>query len=110
MYCLLALPMPLEDEQITSDVFNIPNSIDTQIFALESDPFKSSISRNNSCNQYLRENIGEPLSYALTYAVMYRPEDPIEFISGKDIKLSLLFQLNFNNSTYDYERKKSIPR
>ena len=102
--------MPLEDEQMTSDAFNIPNSIDTQIFALESDPFKSSISHSSSCDQYLRENIGEPLSCALTYAVMYRPEDPIEFISGKDIELSLLFQLNLHTFTHDCERKKSIPR
>ena len=75
--------MSSEDEQITSDVFNIPNSVDTQIFALESNQSKLSVSRNHPCDHYLRENVGEPLSYALTYVAMYRPEDPIEFISGK---------------------------
>ena len=59
-----------EDDQIAT-------SADTQIFAFEPDPFKYSF------DHYLRENIGEALSCALTYAVLYRPEDPIEFISGK---------------------------
>lgn len=54
--------MSFEDERVE-------NSVDTQIFAFD---------------YYLRENLAEVLSCALTYTVIYRPEDPIEFISGKE--------------------------
>ncbi len=68
--------MTSKDEHVTSDTFDIPNSIIT----LDSNQLKSS---NNLCDNYLRETIGEPLSYALAYMIIYRPEDPIEFISSK---------------------------
>lgn len=75
--------MNSEDEHVASDIFDVSNSVDTQIFALDSDQVKSSISYNNLCDNYLRENISESLSYALAYVIIYRPEDAIEFIASK---------------------------
>jgi len=75
--------MNSEDEHVVSDVFGVSNSVDTQIFALDSDQLKSSLPYNNLCDNYLRENIGEPLSSALAYVIIYRPEDAIEFIASE---------------------------
>ena len=71
------------DEHIESDVFDVANSIDTQIFAFDSDQLKPSLSFKNTCNNYLHVTISEPLSYALAYVIIYRPEDAIEFIASK---------------------------
>jgi hypothetical protein len=71
--------MTSKDQHVTSDAFDIPNSI----FAHDSNQSKSSLSHHNLCNNYLRETIGESLSNALAYMLIYRPDDPIEFISSK---------------------------
>src|SRR5690348_6207026 len=78
-YLSSASLMNSEDEHIASDAFDVPNSVDTQIF----DQFKPSLSYNNLCDNYLREHIGEPLRNALAYVIIYRPDDPIEFIASK---------------------------
>jgi hypothetical protein len=70
--------MNSEDENVESNIFDLPNSVNPQIFAFDSDRFKLL-----SSDDYLRENIGEPLSYALSYVIIYRPEDAIEFIASK---------------------------
>jgi hypothetical protein len=77
--------MDSKDDDIVSDVFDIPNSIDTQVFIPDPNVLKSSTSLNKTYqyDNYLRVTIGEPLIYALTYVVTYRPEDPIEFIASK---------------------------
>jgi hypothetical protein len=75
--------MNSKDEHVESDIFDVPNSDDSQTFALDSDQFKSSSFFNNSCDNYLRVSIGEPLSRALAYVIIYRPEDPTEFIASK---------------------------
>jgi hypothetical protein len=77
--------MNSEDEHIVSEVFEMPNSVDTQTFALDSDQFQSSLSSDNTSNNYLHVTIGEPLSAALAHVIIYRPEDAIEFIASKSI-------------------------
>jgi len=77
--------MNSEDEHIVSEVFEMPNSVDTQIFAIDSDQFQSSLSFNNTPNNYLHVTIGEPLSSALAHVIIYRPDDAIEFIASKSI-------------------------
>ncbi len=69
--------MNSEKEHVASDIFDVSHSVDTHIFAPDSDHFKPS----SSDNKYLRENIGESLSHALAYLIIYRPEDPIEFLA-----------------------------
>ena len=71
--------MTANDEYLPSDTFDTPNS--TMAFDLNQS--KSAPSHPNFCDNYLRETIGEPLSSALAYVIIYRPEDPIEFISSK---------------------------
>ncbi len=75
--------MTSKDEHVTSDTFDILN----YTIALGSDHSKSLLSHHNLCDNYLRETISEPLINALTYVIIYRPEDPIEFISSKRNKI-----------------------
>jgi hypothetical protein len=77
--------MNSEDEHIVSEAFEIPNSVDTQIFGLDSDQVQSSSSFDNTPNNYLHVTIGEPLSSALAHVIIYRPDDAIEFIASKSI-------------------------
>ncbi|CAF3618141.1 unnamed protein product [Rotaria sordida] len=71
-------------KHVTSDVFDVSKSINTQNFTIDSDYINLSSSFNNNLsNHYLCLNIGEPLSYALAYVIIYRPEDAIEFIATK---------------------------
>ncbi|CAF1401459.1 unnamed protein product [Rotaria sordida] len=70
-------------KHVTSDVFDVSKSINTQNFTIDSDQINLSSSFNNNLsNHYLCLNIGEPLSYALAYVIIYRPEDAIEFIAN----------------------------
>ena len=75
--------MNSEDEHVVSDIFDIPTSDNSETFVLDSDYFQPSSFFNNSCDNYLRVSIGEPLGYALSYVIIYRPEDAIEFIASK---------------------------
>ena len=47
------------------------------------DEINKTESFNILCDDYLKENIGKPLYEALTYLLLYRPDDPIEFIISK---------------------------
>ncbi|CAF1470615.1 unnamed protein product [Rotaria sordida] len=70
-------------KHVISDVFDVSKSINTQNFTIDSDQINLSSSFNNNLsNHYLCLNIGEPLSYALAYVIIYRPEDAIEFIAN----------------------------
>ena len=77
--------MNSKDDDPVSDAFDIPDFSDTQAFILDSDVLKSSplLNKTSQYDDHLRVTIGEPLIYALTYILTYRPEDPIEFIASK---------------------------
>ncbi|CAF1318710.1 unnamed protein product [Adineta ricciae] len=68
-----------KDEQPISDA---SKSIDdTEPFPLYLEQAKSSFSLNNTDTNYLQINVSEPLDHALTYVLIYRPHDAIEFIA-----------------------------
>ncbi|CAF2955755.1 unnamed protein product [Rotaria sp. Silwood2] len=74
--------MNSKDEPVTSDLVDLSKSVNTQVFTVDSDQINISSSFNNSSTHYLCLSISEPLSYALAYVIIYRPEDAIEFIAN----------------------------
>ena len=73
--------MDHKDEQSISDA---SKSIDdTEPFPLHPVQVKSSFSLSNTDTNYLQINVSEPLDHALTYVLIYRPHDAIEFIASK---------------------------
>lgn len=84
--------MDSEIENVMNDVFDASKSIDTQAFAVDTDQTDVPSFFNKSSENYLYVNIGEPLSYALAYVIIYRPEDPIEFLASKsNVLLNVVF-------------------
>ena len=61
----------------------VMNSENTQTFEIKSDQLASSTSllTDGGCDDYLRMAIGQPLSDALAFVVIHRPEDAIEFLA-----------------------------
>ncbi|CAF0915498.1 unnamed protein product [Rotaria sp. Silwood1] len=74
--------MNLKGKRATSGIFDVSKFVNTQVFTVDSDQNNLSSSLNNVSDHYLWLSIGEPLSYALAYVVIYRPEDSIEFIAN----------------------------
>ncbi|CAF1041226.1 unnamed protein product [Adineta steineri] len=72
--------MNSEIKYTASNHFNVSKPIE--------DLSKSSTSFNSTYTNYLHICIGEPLQHALASVIIYRPEDPIEFIADFLIKWS----------------------
>jgi hypothetical protein len=62
------------------------DSENTQTFDIQSDQLTPSAA---SCDEYLRITVGQPLSDALAFVLIHRPEDPIEFIARQRIVSAL---------------------
>lgn len=62
-----------------SQTFDIQNELTSQ----RSSSSKSSLNFKDFSDDYLRMNVGLPLSLALTFVLLYRPDDAIEFLASK---------------------------
>lgn len=70
--------------------FELPQINDSQTFDIQSEvssqrssSSKSSLNFKHLSDDYLRMNVGLPLSLALTFVLLYRPDDAIEFLASK---------------------------
>ncbi|CAF1636167.1 unnamed protein product [Adineta ricciae] len=97
--------MDHEDEQPISDA---SKSIDdTESFRLHPEQVKSSFSLSNTDTNYLQINISESLDHALTYVLIYRPHDPIEFIAI-GFRNHLDFLINWSRQKTQQENKSQL--